>query len=483
MDENKEQKNAPVKTSDEISEEVRKRWNKEKKIERGILMGLCAIILAVAMFCAGWFGRFASLDNRAKSFLWAIETAQKNYYKDYDEDEFYERVYAAFEFDPYSCFYTAEEYGDVTAERDGNSSGLGVALSPFETTSTPRVFQVMKNSPAEIAGLKKGMYILGYGTDGNTFTQGDTEALYAFISERVDAFIDKKPSAFYLQCSYNEDRTNAKPIKLDFAQYTPAFCSYHDSEVSYEFRYSADVSFSKLSGAKLTEATQGAFTKTENAMSGLDANTAYIRLDEFNGNAAEEFRICLEKMSERNRKNLILDLRSNGGGYMDILLEIASHVMKNAPQSRALVSSAKFKSGKEFDYSSVNNDYYTYFSSDSRVTVLADEYTASASECLIGALVDYGTVSYGDIVLRKDAASGQARSYGKGIMQSHFQDSRGNVLKLTVAEIFWPSGKSIHGKGVTEADGAQAVVSPFIWGEDDVLLNEVLKSLNGATMI
>lgn len=483
MDENNEQQNAPVKTSDEISEEVRKRWNREKKIERGVLLGLGAIILAVAMFCAGWFGRFASLDKRAQSFLWAIETANKNYYKDYDEDEFYQRAFAAFELDPYSCFYTAEEYGAVTDEREGNSSGLGVALSPFETTSTPRVFQAIKNSPAEKAGLKKGMYVLGYSTDGSTFTAGDTEELYAFISERAKAFVENKTSEFYLQCSFEEDGTNAKAILLDFAQYTPAYCSYHDSETSYEFRYSADVLFSKLSGEKLTEATQGAFTKTDNALSGLGANTAYIRLDEFNGNAAEEFRICLEKMNERKRKNLILDLRSNGGGYMDILLEIASHMMKNAPQSRAIVSSAKFKNGSVFEYSSVDNDYYTYFSSDSRVTVLADEYTASASECLIGALVDYGTVSYGDIVLRKDAESGVARSYGKGIMQSHFPDSRGNVLKLTVAEIFWPNGKSIHGKGVTEEDGARAVVSPFVWGETDVLLDEVLKNLKGVTLI
>ncbi|MDE7158698.1 MAG: hypothetical protein K2N74_03900, partial [Clostridiales bacterium] len=268
--------------------------------------------------------------------------------------------------------------------------------------------------------------------------------------------------------------------------YTPAFCSYRDSEVSYSFRYSADVSFSDLSRRELEIVTANAFESTQYLLSGLDKKTAYIRLDEFNGNAAEEFRVCLQKMKERGRENLVLDLRSNGGGYMDILLEIASHTMKNAPSGRALVSSAKFKNGNVYNYSSSGNNYYTYFTENSHVTLLADEYTASASECLIGALVDYGTISFSDIVLRKDAASGQARSYGKGIMQSHFQHKNGSVLKLTVAEIFWPNGKSIHGKGVTEEDGAKSVVSPFVWGEDDVLLTQVLEWLgapsNGATL-
>ena len=91
MEENKqpftEEDSTERKTSDEIGEEVRQKWQREKKIERSILTVLLALVLAAAFFCAGWFGRFASLDPRARSLLWALDTAKDNYYKDFDEDE------------------------------------------------------------------------------------------------------------------------------------------------------------------------------------------------------------------------------------------------------------------------------------------------------------------------------------------------------------------------------------------------------------
>ncbi len=472
MEENKqpftEEDSTERKTSDEIGEEVRQKWQREKKIERSILTVLLALVLAAAFFCAGWFGRFASLDPRARSLLWALDTAKDNYYKDFDEDELYDRIFAAFELDPYSCYYTADEYGAVEDERNGNSAGYGIAMSAFEGEGAPRFMRVAENSPARIAGIQKGMYVLGYGRDEDSLSQGSTQ-------EFMD-FVDGANGSFVIKCGFLIDGSDARTLRLTASAYTPAYCAYRDGETSFSFRYKANVSFDGSASKAEAEAV-GAFTETEEPLAGLPADTAYIRLDEFNGNAAAEMKCCLAKMRERNKKNLILDLRTNGGGYMDILIEIASHMMKDAPASRALVASAKFKNGSVFNYSSANNDYGSYFTSDSRVTVLADEYTASASECLIGALVDYGTVGFDDVVLRKDEASGVARSYGKGIMQSHFRDGRGNVLKLTVAEIFWPNGKSIHGKGVTEADGAKSVAAPFIPGERDILLQTVVQSL------
>lgn len=459
-----------VKTSDEIGEEVRRRWQREKKLERIILTVLLALAIVAASFCAGWFGRFAALDSRTRSLIWALETAEKNYYKPIDEDDLYDKIFSAFELDPYSCYYTADDYGAVEDERIGNNSGYGIALSPFEGDGLPRFFRVAENSPACHANIKKGMYVLGYGKDKDSLSQGDTEQFMDFV--------DGANGSFAVKFGFEQDGSDAQTVQLTASAYTPAYCSYRDGETSFSFRYESYVSFEGSASRAEGEAV-GAFTETKNPLAGLPADTAYIRLDEFNGNAAAEMKCCLEKMRERNKKNLILDLRSNGGGYMDILLEISSHLMKNASQSSALVASAKFKNGSVYNYASSKNDYATYFQSDSHVKVLADEYTASASECLIGALVDYKTVGFGDIVLRKDGASGVARSYGKGIMQSHFQDDRGNVLKLTVAEIFWPEGKSIHGVGVTEADGASSVVAPFICGREDVLLQTVVQSLAG----
>ena len=128
------------------------------------------------------------------------------------------------------------------------------------------------------------------------------------------------------------------------------------------------------------------------------------------------------------------------------------------------------------------NDYVKYFSQSSRVSILADEWTASASESLIGALVDYGTVGFSDIYLRKQE-NGEAHSYGKGVMQSAFTAVNGSAVRVTSAEIFWPvSGRSIHETGVTEEMGGVGIEAPLLHGETDTMLEEVLSRLNGAAL-
>ena len=84
-----------------------------------------------------------------------------------------------------------------------------------------------------------------------------------------------------------------------------------------------------------------------------------------------------------------------------------------------------------------------------KIAVLADENTASASECLIGAMLDYGTLTRDALVITE--TNGVARTYGKGIMQTTYVNfTHGDALKLTTAYIFWPqSHTSIHGIGIT----------------------------------
>ena len=62
-------------------------------------------------------------------------------------------------------------------------------------------------------------------------------------------------------------------------------------------------------------------------------------------------------------------------------------------------------------------------------------------------------------------------------MQSYFNDKSGNVLKLTVAEIFWPNGHSIHDRGVIESDGAKAIEAPVLYDVQDTFLQEAIKLL------
>ena len=112
---------------------------------------------------------------------------------------------------------------------------------------------------------------------------------------------------------------------------------------------------------------------------------------------------------------------------------------------------------REEKYLASGNYYWDYFTEESRICILADSGSASASECLIGVMVDYGAVSYGDICLSE--RNGVAKTYGKGIMQSYFSlGMTGSMIKLTTAEIRWPVTRtSIHGRGVLPEDGTKTV--------------------------
>ncbi len=398
-----------------------------------------AFALAAAGFAVGWVSRYAALDERDKSLLWAIDTAQEQFYREVDEDELYEKLFSAFALDDYSCYYTSEEYAAVKAQNEGSGVGYGFSLTTSGNYLT--VYYVVENSPAQASGLRKGMYIFGYGDTEEAGETGTAAQLIAFAASA---------SVLFLRCGESKDGSDSSVIEISPAAYTAAYCTYRDSETSYGFRGASP---------ELTE--------TEDPSDELDDKTAYIRIDQFFGSAAEEFASLLAVMKERGRENLILDLRSNGGGYLDLFLKIGYYLIKEGGSGKNVLASAQYRNGDSVDFTVKGSGYYDYFNENSVIKILADEYTASASECLIGALVDYGTVGFSDIVLRGDTG----RTFGKGIMQNTFADTDGNVLKLTVAEIKWPSGSSIHGKGVTVADGALAVGAPLVWGREDAMLS------------
>jgi carboxyl-terminal processing protease len=188
----------------------------------------------------------------------------------------------------------------------------------------------------------------------------------------------------------------------------------------------------------------------------LNDETAYIRLTQFGGNAGTAFKKVMALFKAESKKNLILDLRENGGGYLDVMREIASYFCKGATEKKPIVAVADFGEKKQV-YKATDNLYNEYFSNESRICVLADSGTASASEALIGCMLDYGAVGYGDVCLAE--RNGVAKTYGKGIMQAtYFVGAQKDAIKLTTAEILWPiSETSIHTRGILPQDGAKTV--------------------------
>lgn len=423
---------------------------------RIVALVLGAVVLASGAFVGGWFGRYYALDEEVRTYLWAKSVVEKNYYLPVDEAELYESLYGTLSLDPYTKLYSAEDYDAYMAEGAGENMGIGISFYTGGGKQMPmQIFSVTENSPARELGIQKGMYLLSYGDPA--VSDGDYEAFKQFLSGQEGEFV--------IRCGFEKDGSDAKDYILERKSYQASFMFYRDSESSFGFR---------------GEGKKPALTEIGEPLEGLDEKTAYLRLDEFSGNnSSKEFEQLLLKMKERGRENLILDLRSNGGGYIGILGDISSHFMKNAKDKNPVLMSTTSRSGKVTRYVVVQNDYYNYFTENSHIYVLADEHTASASECLLGVMIDYGAISYSDIYLRKNEA-GVAKTYGKGIMQTHIDGPGGANMKLTTATVSWPiSGRCIHSVGITESDGAVGISAPLIWGKEDPMLLALLQKACG----
>jgi carboxyl-terminal processing protease len=220
----------------------------------------------------------------------------------------------------------------------------------------------------------------------------------------------------------------------------------------------------------------------------------YIRVSQFYGTAASEFLLLVKKFNALNCTSLILDLRSNGGGYVDIMCRMAG-VFSGGEQKVAMV--AKDKNGKTTKtYCSAISDETKRISSDVDVYVLANSNTASASEAMIGAMVCYGALKteniflsdYSDEFLNYYYGTGtvkNARTYGKGIMQTTYKNVfTGVAIKLTTAKVYWPDGETcIHddndgnGGGVNTSMGCRTVKCDWEFTKGDTELKSVVNVL------
>ncbi len=422
---------------------------KKRGTGRKILYRLLAL---VASFALGSMACYFSFDPELRSLAKLKGTIQGKYYKEITDEEFYDVVFDAVNgklLDRYSAYMTADEYAADLAEGTGYWSGIGIDFLIKENAGdeSTRIATVSGNSPAEKAGIEGGAYLVGFGK-----TEESVEHNPSFTDFEEFLKGQGKGETFYVKIKDGED---IKIVSLAKKAFVENYVYYRTSETGYRFE-----------GQKATT-----MVEFNGALRALDQDTAYIRLTQFNGNAAEQFKKAMDKFKADGKKHLVLDLRANGGGYMDILSEIASYFTKNTKSNAPLIAVATERSGKTEKFYAEGNYFGKYFQSDSKIRVLADNGTASASECLIGAMVDYGAVGYGDIFLSYRGET--AKTYGKGIMQTTYPLSptsgSTDAVRLTTATIRWPvSGRCIHDIGLTVADGCPTLAEDE-YGDGEIL--------------
>jgi carboxyl-terminal processing protease len=288
--------------------------------------------------------------------------------------------------DPHSVYVPPTEQKAVAESMKGDFVGIGINFYSFKDSIA--VIKPIENGPAEKAGIKSGDRIL-----------------YA-----------------------NNFKLFGKNLK---------------NEVLY----------SKLKGEKNSEVTLTIFRKSENKQLKikvkrdiipiksvdiailLNATTGYIKINRFAETTGQEFHTALLKLKKNGITSLVIDLRQNGGGFMEMAVEVADELLKD----EELIVFTKNKKGNiDKTYATEEGSFET-----GKVAVLIDENSASASEILAGAIQDNDRgLIYG------------RRSFGKGLVQREMDFDDGSAVRLTIARYYTPSGRSIqkpYVKGQSEA--------------------------------
>ncbi len=162
-----------------------------------------------------------------------------------------------------------------------------------------------------------------------------------------------------------------------------------------------------------------------NAFFMMEKNVGYIKLDRFAQESTKEFKNALADLKKRGMKSLILDLRSNTGGYLNTAIELVDQFLK---ANQLIVYTEGLHSPRQ-EWKSTDAGDYT----EGKLVVLIDEGSASASEILSGAVQDHDR---GVIIGR--------RSFGKGLVQRPFNLPDGAVIRLTTARYHTPTGRCIQ---------------------------------------
>lgn len=225
----------------------------------------------------------------------------------------------------------------------------------------------------------------------------------------------------------------------------------------YGRKLPSDSLFSKLKGEEGSQIQLTIYRKSENKTLKIKLNrdvvpiksvdvavmvnpvTGYIKINRFAETTYKEFKIGLEKLQKSGAKSLIIDVRENGGGYMEMAAAIADEFLKD----KQLIVFLKNRKGK------IDKTFATEKGSfeKGKVTILIDENSASASEILAGAIQDNDR---GIIVGR--------RSFGKGLVQREMNFEDGSAVRLTIARYYTPSGRSIQ--------------KPYVKGNEEAYFNE-----------
>ncbi len=278
--------------------------------------------------------------------------------------------------DPHSAFIPARDLQAVNDDLGGEFEGVGIEF--FLNHDTINIIQAIVGGPSEKAGIHGGDKIV---------MVNDT----AFVGKKVrqDNVVHTLRGAKGSKVRIGIIRAGLKGIQT--------FTVTRDKIPTY----SVDASYM------------------------LTPQTGYIKLSKFGDKTYDEFMQATETLNKEGMKSLVIDLRGNGGGF----LQQATRILDQFFSEKQLLVYTVGRNGEKVTYNSKGHPLLDF----GKVAVLIDETSASASEIMAGALQDHDRAT---IIGR--------RSFGKGLVQEQYELGDGSGLRVTVARYYTPSGRCIQ---------------------------------------
>lgn len=398
MDEQKENwENGNIAEREGVTKEAGKQ--KRTGFGRGICIGICGTLVTVAL---GIFilcrvtgsqiiiaNRTNGVSGMADSVLDDEAVAKINeltsyiewyYYDETDVESLKNGLYAGLLKglgDKYSVYYTAEEYQESQVNMTGQYYGIGAGLTQDEKTMVVTISKVYEGTPSEAAGLRAQDVIVSV---------DEIKATSMELTELVKMIRGEVGTTVHLEI------------------YRPST----GENLSFDVER-ADVTLPSVDSEMLTD------------------EIGYIRIESFENETATQFETALADLENQGMHALVVDLRYNGGGLVDSVVQILDDILPEG-----LLVYTEDKNGYRQEYNSSGDTHFDY-----PLVVLINQDSASASEIFAGAIKDY---QYGTLI--------GTTTFGKGIVQSLIPLSDGDAIKLTTAKYFTPNGNYIHGVGI-----------------------------------
>ncbi|MCR5503283.1 MAG: S41 family peptidase [Lachnospiraceae bacterium] len=318
--------------------------------------------------------------------------------------------------DPYAEYFSAKELEGELNDIEGISYGIGVVVSVDEELRMPVVVSVVEGSPAEEAGVKSGDII--YEVEG--------ESTYGISLSKVVSKVKGLEGTTVNLTFYREGEEDY--LHMDIMR-------KHLIETR-------SVAYGMLKPEEI-DGTEG---------------IGYIAIETFDEATTDQFAEALAELKAKGMRGLILDLRYNLGGDFNASVEIARSLLP-----AGMIVYTEDKNGNRKEYTCDGKREF-----DMPLVVLVNEYTASASEILSGAIKDHNK---GTIV--------GVTTYGKGIVQRIFSLEDGSAVKLTICAYFTPSGNNIQGTGITPDVEVEFDREAYDRDGTDAQMNKAIEIIKG----